>query len=172
MNIWKDEGNMTGCQGELVIPTDLQELVEVIEVIQHRGCEGNNVLDTMLEELNRHILDKLGSEGCQGGEEEPLEFQTDPTMTAWVRGSELASEEDIIACWYLSDAFPWGMDFTQMVQIQRKLKEQMQTLEAEEAEYEELDDLDLWRFRRDIKAEQLEQIQTMMHQYSLDSETW
>ena len=38
--------------------------------------------------------------------------------------------------------------------------------------YEVSDTLDLWRFRRDIKAEQLEEIQTLMLQYELDAETW
>lgn len=129
-------------------------------------------IQEMLDELNRRILRKLGVVELQSEEEEPEEFHQDHSVTSWVRGSELETAEDIIACWYLSDAFPWGLDFEQMVQIQQKLKEQMETLEAEEAEYEELDDLDLWRFRRDIKAEQLEQVQTKMHNYGLDKEPW
>lgn len=126
----------------------------------------------MLDELNRRILKKLGVVELQSEEEEPKEFRQDHSITSWARGSELEKAEDIIACWYLSDDFPWGLDFAQMVQIQQKLKAQMKTLEAEEAAYEELDDLDLWRFRRDIKAEQLEQIQTMMRQSELDEEAW
>lgn len=106
---------------------------------------------------------------CQ--EDQPEEFR-DQGLSAWASGRELENPEDLLACWYLSDAFPWGLDFEQMVQILQKLKEQMETLEAEESEYEELDALDLWRFRRDIKAEQLEQIQTMMRQFELDEESW
>ena len=124
----------------------------------------------MLDELNRRILRKLGVVELQSDEEGPKEFRQDHSITSWVRGSELETAEDIIACWYLSDDFPWGLDFEQMVLLQQKLKEQMETLEAEESEYEELDALDLWRFRRDIKAEQLEQIQTIMWNYTLDGE--
>lgn len=124
----------------------------------------------MLDELNRRILKKLGVVELQSEEEEPEEFRQDHSVTSWIRGSELETAEDIIACWYLSDSFPWGLDFEQMMRIEQKLKEQMETLEAEEAEHEELDALDLWRFRWDIKAEQLEQIQTMMRNYTLDGE--
>ena len=124
----------------------------------------------MLDELNRRILRKLGVVELQSDEEGPKEFRQDHSITSWVRGSELETAEDIIACWYLSDDFPWGLDFEQMVLLQQKLKEQMETLEAEESEYEELDALDLWRFRRDIKAEQLEQIQTIMWNYTVDGE--
>ena len=129
-------------------------------------------IQEMLDELNRRILGKLGVVELQSEEEGPKEFRQDHSVTSWIRGSELETAEDIIACWYLSDAFPWGLDFEQMVLLQQKLKEQMETLEAEESEYEELDALDLWRFRRDIKAEQMEQIQTMMRQFDLDEEAW
>ena len=128
--------------------------------------------DDLLDELNRCLLKKLGVMESQSGEEGPEEFREDHSVTSWARGSKLKTAEDIIACWYLSNAFPWGLDFKQMTQIQQKLKEQMQTLEAEEAEYEDLNALELWRFRRDIKAEQLEQIQDMMWNYTLDEEVW
>lgn len=126
----------------------------------------------MLDELNRRILRKLGVVELQGEEEEVEKFRQDHSVTSWARGSELETAEDIIACWYLSDCFPWGLSYDQLLLIQQKLKEQMETLEAEESEYEELDALDLWRFRRDIKAEQLEQIQTKMRNYTLDGEAW
>lgn len=162
-----------------------QELVASIEQIKcyllHRedNCEKETIRKTeceveqedvqwLLDELNRCLLKKLGVVELQSEEEEPEEFRQDHSVTSWIRGSELETAEDIIACWYLSDAFPWDLDFEQMMQIQQKLKEQMETLEAEESEYEELDALDLWRFRRDIKAEQLEQIRTMMRNYDLD----
>lgn len=122
----------------------------------------------MLDELNRRILRKLGVVELQSEEDEPEEFRQDHSITSWVRGSELETVEDIIACWYLSDAFPWGLSCDQLLQIQQKLKEQVETLEAEESEYEELDALDLWRFRRDIKAEQLEQVQTKMRNCGSD----
>ena len=161
-----------------------QELVEAIEQMQYHllSLESEREGDTlqqsawefersqireMLDELNRRILRKLGAVELQSEEEEPKEFRQDHSITSWARGSELEKAEDIIACWYLSDDFPWGLDFEQMVLLQQKLKEQLETLEAEESKYEELDALDLWRFRRDIKAEQLEQIQTRMHLYNL-----
>lgn len=122
----------------------------------------------MLDELNRRILRKLGIVELPKEEEGPAEFRQDPSVTGWVRGSELETEEDIIACWYLSDCFPWGLSFEQMMRIEQKLKEQREALEAEESEYEKLDALDLWRFRWDIKSEQLEQIQTMMRNYDLE----
>lgn len=122
-------------------------------------------IQEMLEELNRRILKKLGVVELQSEEEEPEEFRQDHSITSWARGSELETAEDIIACWYLSVAFPWGLGFEQMRGIEQKLKEQMETLEAEEPEYEVLDDLDLWKFRWDIKAEQLDEIRDMMSNY-------
>lgn len=122
-------------------------------------------IQEMLEELNRRILKKLGIVELQSEEEEPEEFRQDHSITSWARGSELETAEDIIACWYLSVAFPWGLDFEQMRGIEQKLKEQMETLEAEKPEYEVLDDLDLWKFRWDIKAEQLDEIRDMMANY-------
>lgn len=124
----------------------------------------------MLDELNRRILRKLGIVEIRNEEDEPEEFRQDHSVTSWFHGGELETTEDIIACWYLLDYFPWRLSFEQMMRIEQKLKEQMETLETEEAEYEELDALGLWRFRRDIKAEQLEQIQTMMWNYTLDGE--
>lgn len=122
-------------------------------------------IQEMLEELNRRILKKLGIVELQSEEEEPEEFRQDHSITSWARGSELETAEDIIACWYLSVAFPWGLGFEQMRGIEQKLKEQMETLEAEKPEYEVLDDLDLWKFRWDIKAEQLDEIRDMMANY-------
>ena len=127
-------------------------------------------IQEMLDELNRRILKKLGVVEFQSEEEEPEEFRQGHSVTSWIRGSELETAEDIIACWYLSDRFPRGLNFEQMTRIEQKLKEQMETMETEEAEYEEHDSLDLWRFRQDIKAEQLEQIQTMMRNFNLDYE--
>ena len=159
----------------------LQELVASIEQIEcfllHRkaGSEketayqvGQDGLLMLQEELNRCLQEKLGVAELQNTGDEPAEFQGDPSATVWTRGSELNAAEDIIACWYLSECFPWGLCFEQMMGIEQKLKEQMDALEAEEAEYETMDALELWRFRRDIKAEQLEQLQTMMRDYELD----
>ena len=159
----------------------LQELVASIEQIEcfllHRkaGSEketayqvGQDGLLMLQEELNRCLQEKLGVAELQNTGDEPAEFQGDPSATVWTRGSELNVAEDIIACWYLSECFPWGLCFEQMMGIEQKLKEQMDALEAEEAEYETIDALELWRFRRDIKDEQLEQLQTMMRDYELD----
>ena len=60
----------------------------------------------------------------------------------------------------------------QLEQLWQKLTEQMNNLERLEEVYEVADTLDLWRFRRDIKAEQLEEIQTLMLQYELNGEEW
>ena len=72
----------------------------------------------------------------------------------------------------MSDGFPIGLTPDQLEQLWQKLTEQMNNLERLEEVYEVADTLDLWRFRRDIKAEQLEEIQTLMLQYELNGEEW
>lgn len=164
-----------------------QELVASIEQIKcyllHRedSCEKETIRKTeceveqedvqwLLDELNRCLLKKLGVVEIQNIGDEPAEFHEDHFITSWARGSELKSPQDIIACWYLSECFPWGLSFKQLAKIEQKLKVQMVTLEAKEADYEDLNALELWRFRMDIRAEQLEQIQTMMRNFNLDCE--
>ena len=100
------------------------------------------------------------------------EAYRDLYMTSWAVGRALETVEDIIACWYLSDGFPIGLTPDQLEQLWQKLTEQMNNLERLEEVYEVADTLDLWRFRRDIKAEQLEEIQTLMLQYELNGEEW
>lgn len=163
---------------------NLQELVEAIEQMQchlaslegeqnalHRStCAAQ--LQEMLDELNRRILNKLGIEKMQDKEETVPEAYRDLYMTSWAVGRALETVEDIIACWYLSDGFPIGLTPDQLEQLWQKLTEQMNNLERLEEVYEVADTLDLWRFRRDIKAEQLEEIQTLMLQYELNGEEW
>ena len=72
----------------------------------------------------------------------------------------------------MSDGFPIVLSPDQLEQLWQKLTEQMNNLERLEEVYEVADTLDLWRFRRDIKAEQLEEIQTLMLQYELNGEEW
>ena len=174
---------------EQLFPPDMselnqRELVDAIEQMQyhlasregeqdalHRSaCDAQ--LREMLDELNRRILNKLGIEEMPDEEETVPEAYRDLYMTSWVGGCALETVEDIIACWYLSDGFPIGLTPDQLEQIRQKLTEQMNNLEGMEEVYEVSDTLDLWRFRRDIKAEQLEEIQTLMLQYELDAETW
>lgn len=133
---------------------------------------GQEDLQRLLEDLNRCLLEKLGVSEPQNTDDGPVEFQQDPSLVCWSRGGELETVEEIIACWYLSECFPLGLSFEQMMGIEQKLKGQMETIEAEEAEYETLNALKLWRFRMDLKAEQLEQIQTAIYQYDLDSDIW
>ena len=174
---------------EQLFPPDMselnqRELVDAIEQMQyhlasregeqdalHRSaCDAQ--LREMLDELNRRILNKLGIEEMPDEEETVPEAYRDLYMTSWAGGCALETVEDIIACWYLSDGFPIGLTPDQLEQIRQKLTEQMNNLEGMEEVYEVSDTLDLWRFRRDIKAEQLEEIQTLMLQYELDAETW
>lgn len=104
-------------------------------------------------------------------DDQPEEFR-DHGLTAWAASSELKSTDDTLACWHLSDCFPFGLSFEKLQQTQQALKAQMNKLEAEEAAYEERNALDFWRFRMDIRAEQLEQLQTMLYQYDLDCDSW
>lgn len=104
-------------------------------------------------------------------DDQPEEFR-DHGLTVWAASSELESVDDILACWHLSDCFPFGLSFEKLQLIEQALKAQIETLEAEEAAYENRNALDFWRFRMDIHAEQLEQIQTMLYQHDLDSDPW
>ena len=173
---------------EQLFPPDMSELnqQELVDAIEQMQCHLANLegeqgalnrpacaaqLREMLDELNRRILNKLGIEKMPDEEETVPEAYRDLYMTSWVGGCALETVEDIIACWYLSDGFPIGLTPDQLEQIRQKLTEQMNNLEGMEEAYEMSDTLDLWRFRRDTKAEQLEEIQTLMLQYELDAET-
>jgi hypothetical protein len=83
-------------------------------------------------------------------------------MQIMAEGHSLQSAEDIIACWYVLDGFPLCLDLAQMACIKEKLQEQLEMLEAEKVSYKKRSELKLWRFRRMIKADQLEQIESRM----------
>lgn len=174
---------------EQLFPPDVSEFNqrELVEAIERTQCHMANLegeqdalnrsacaaqLQEMLDELNRRILNKLGIEDVQDEEETVPEAYRDLYITSWAGGHALETVEDIIACWYLSDGFPIGLTPAQLEQLRQKLTEQMNNLERLEEVYEVADTLDLWRFRRDIKAEQLEEIQTLMLQYELNGEEW
>lgn len=80
--------------------------------------------------------------------------------------------EEIIAGWYLNECFPSDLNAEEMMQVERKLREQLTALEDEESEYEEADNLELWKYRRDLKANLIDDIQTMMWHYDLNGEEW
>jgi hypothetical protein len=113
------------------------------------------------DQMSRCILEKLGIEEAfdDGGLEE---FEPTPIMQIMAEGHSLQSAEDIIACWYVLDGFPLCLDLAQMACIKEKLQEQQEMLEAEKASYKKQGELHLWRFRRMIKADQLEQIESRM----------
>ena len=104
-------------------------------------------------------------------EDQPEEFR-DQGLSAWAASSELETAEDILACWHVSECFPFSLSFEKLQLTEQTLTAQINALEAEEAAYEERDALDFWRFRRDIQAEQLEQIQSMMWNDALDDAEW
>lgn len=106
---------------------------------------------------------------CQ--EDQPEEFR-DQGLSAWVSGRELENPEDLLACWHISNCFPFGLSSETLQLLEQTLTAQINALEAEEAAYEERDALEFWRFLRDHQAEQLEQIQTMMRNDSIDGEEW
>lgn len=113
------------------------------------------------DQMSRCILEKLGIEEAfdDGGLEE---FEPTPIMQIMAEGHSLQSAEDIIACWYVLDGFPICLDLAQMACIKEKLQEQLEMLEAEKVSYKKRGELKLWRFRRMIKADQLEQIESRM----------
>jgi hypothetical protein len=113
------------------------------------------------DQMSRCILEKLGIEEAfdDGGLEE---FEPTPIMQIMAEGHSLQSAEDIIACWYVLDGFPICLDLAQMACIKEKLQEQLEMQEAEKASYKKQGELHLWRFRRMIKADQLEQIESRM----------
>lgn len=111
------------------------------------------------DQMSRCILEKLCIEEAfdDGGLEE---FEPTPVMQIMAKGHDLQSVEDIIACWYVLDGFPLCLDLAQMACIKEKLQEQLKMLEAEKVSYKKQGELKLWRFRRMIKADQLEQIES------------
>ncbi len=113
------------------------------------------------DQMSRCILEKLGVEETldDGGLEE---FETTQVMQIMTNGHRLESVEDIIACWYVLEGFPFCLDLAQMACIKEKLQEQLEMLEAEKVSYKKQGELKLWRFRRMIKADQLEQIEFRM----------
>ena len=138
-----------------------------------------DALDQTIEALQklRLILEQRMDEALGTQEDEflceddqPEEFR-DHGLTTWAASSELKSTDDTLACWHLSDCFPFGLSFEKLQLAEQTLKAQIEALEAEEAAYEERNALDFWRFRMDIRAEQLEQIQTTLYQHDWDCDS-
>lgn len=87
-------------------------------------------------------------------------------------GVEKTPADEIIAGWYLDEFFPGELSNEQMMKVESWLREELSALEYEESGYERLDQMELWQYRWDLKAEQLEQIQNMMWNSALDGEVW
>lgn len=139
-----------------------------------------DALDQTIEALQklRLILEQRMDEALGTREDEflceddqPEEFR-DHGLTAWAASKELKNPENLLACWHVSDCFPFGLSFGTLQRIEQALNTQLRNLEAEETAYEERNALDFWRFRVDIRAEQLEQVQNLMYQYDLGCAPW
>lgn len=166
------ERNFENTAGTMIPPS----LVLEIEGAKYDLCFFQDALaqtTAALQRLEQRLAAVLGvqADGDVCGEAVPGEFR-DHGLQLWARCSELEDAEQIIACWYFAGGFPWNMSWEKLQRVERKLQEQLEALDAEEAAYEARQDADFWQYRRDIKVEQLEQIQTMMWNFDQDGEEW
>ncbi len=115
--------------------------------------------------LRQRLLEALGVETEDPSV--PAEFQ-DGDLPIFCGGDELERPEDIVASWYLSDSFPLITSCEKMQQVEAELKRQQSQLEAAEPEDEA--EHTVWQFCMEQRAEQLEQIQTMMRNQETDWE--
>lgn len=114
-------------------------------------------LTNLRELLRQRLLEALGVEAEDPSV--PEEFQ-DGDLPILLSGDELERPEDIVASWYLSDSFPLIVSGEKLLLVEAELKRQQAKLEAEEPEDEA--EHAVWQFLWEQRAEQLEQIQTMM----------
>lgn len=123
--------------------------------------------------LEQRMEETLGvqTEELPCEEEEPEEFK-DLGITAWAAGSELENPEELLACWHIGNCFPFDLSWEMLQLLEQTLKARMEAFEVLESAYEQRDALEFWRFLWDNLAEQLDQIQTMMRNYSIDDEEW
>lgn len=138
-------------------PTNLQEALDSV----------NACLDRLRTILRQRIEEALGV--AAEDPSVPEGFQ-DGDFPIWFGLGELERAEDIVGCWYLLDDFALIVSCEKLQQVEAELKRQQAALEAEEPALENEAEHGLWEFRREQKAEQLEQIQTMMRNQADDWE--
>lgn len=144
----------------------LPELVGQIEQMRFWRSSGEvyanleEKYDVWLEELNHRIEGMIPANLAPNRESEGEPGrQKFRFLNSYLHGAFLERAEDIIACWYLNDRFPYGIDLEQMYRVERALKRQLDALDNEEAACRERGELALWQLRCQLREEQLDQIQ-------------
>lgn len=119
--------------------------------------------EALLQELNCRMMSILAHcEGCHT----PLDQLLAPVapqgrirfVPAFLEGSSLKRPEDLIACWYLNECFPYEMSEEQIQQVREKLCKMQNTLEEMWDPHRHDIESDLLIVRCKLKEQQLEEV--------------